>query len=117
MKIVYCKYLPVKGYKIMNVCGLLIVRKGAKVNETDIRHEAIHTEQMKECFYPFFYLIYVIEWLVRMVCILCKHSYERIANVPYMAYRAISFEQEAYEHEDEEDYLEGRKEYAMWNLY
>ena len=80
------KLIPFKGFKAINLFGVIFVRKGARMTSTDFNHEAIHTAQMKELGYVFFYVLYVIEWLYR----LCKSG---------NAYRNISFEREAYEND------------------
>ena len=85
MKIIYNKVLPIKGYKIINLFGVLFVRVNPdgtrpSILEEDINHEAIHTAQMKELLYVTFYIWYFIEWLVRLVLNLKS------------AYRSISFE-------------------------
>lgn len=95
------KLIPFKGFKAINLFGVIFVRKGARMTSTDFNHEAIHTAQMKELGYVFFYILYVIEWLYR----LCK---------PGNAYRNISFEREAYENEGDVYYLYLRKHYAQW---
>lgn len=82
------KLIPFKGFKAINLFGVIFVRKGARMTSTDFNHEAIHTAQMKELGYVFFYVLYLIEWLYR----LCKSG---------NAYRNISFEREAYENEDD----------------
>lgn len=101
MKIIYNNIIPFKGFKAINLFGLLFVRKGSKMSEVDINHEMIHTAQMKELLYLPFYLIYFGEWLVRLV-------------TEENAYRSISFEKEAYSNENNLTYLENRKHYNMW---
>lgn len=66
MMVIYNNILPVKGFKCINLFGVLFVRKGLKMTDVDFNHEAIHTKQMKEMLYVFFYLWYVIEWIVRL---------------------------------------------------
>lgn len=66
MKIIYNNLIPFKGFAAINLFGILFVRKGVEVSEEMINHEAIHTAQMKEMLYVFFYLWYVIEWVVRL---------------------------------------------------
>lgn len=104
MKIVRNNIIPFKGYKAINLFGILFVRGDAVMTSTDINHEEIHTEQMKEMLYVFFYLWYAIEWLVRLVMY-------RNANT---AYRNISFEREAYMNQGSMSYLQGRGRYAWW---
>ena len=73
-----------------------------KLTNKVMNHENIHTEQMKELWYVGFYLIYVLEWLFNLVF----HTKE--------AYMRISFEREAYAHENDLDYLKTRKRFAQW---
>lgn len=103
MKIIYNNIIPFPGYKAINLFGLLFVRKGAVMSEKDINHESIHTAQMKEMLYIFFYIWYIIEWVIRLF---------KKGN----AYRNISFEQEAYSNENNLEYLKDRKHYA-WFKY
>lgn len=42
MKIIYNNLIPFKGYKAINLFGLVFVRKGAKFTEVDYNHEHIH---------------------------------------------------------------------------
>lgn len=101
MKIIYNNIIPFPGYKAINLFGLLFVRKGAVMSEEDINHESIHTAQMKEMLYIFFYIWYIIEWVIRL--------FKKVN-----AYRNISFEQEAYSNEDNLEYLKDRKHYAWF---
>lgn len=103
MKIIYNNIIPFPGYKAINLFGILFVREGAKISEQDLNHESIHTAQMKEMFYIFFYIWYIVEWVVRLF---------KKGN----AYRNISFEQEAYSNEDNLEYLNNRKHYE-WFKY
>ena len=103
MKIIRNNIIPFSGYKAMNLFGVLFVRGNAIINERTIRHEAIHTAQMREMLYIFFYLWYVIEWIIRLF-------------MEGNAYRNISFEREAYNNEDNIIYLESRKKFT-WIKY
>lgn len=102
MEIVRNNIIPFKGYKCVNLFGILFVRGDAVMASTDINHESIHTAQMKEMLYVFFYLWYVIEWLVRLVMYRNAHT----------AYRNIGFEREAYMNQGNMGYLQGRGRYA-----
>lgn len=99
------KFIPFKGYCAMNLFGIIFVRKGCKITDTVINHEKIHTAQMKEMLYIFFYVWYIIEYLIRLLS--CYDHDE--------AYSHISFEQEAYEHQKESNYLNQRDRYAWWS--
>ena len=102
MKVIRNKIIPFPGYKAINLFGVLFVRGDAKVDEKTIRHESIHTAQMQEMLYIFFYLWYVVEWVVRLF-------------MKGNAYRSISFEREAYENEKDVDYLDLRYPYAWFD--
>ncbi len=102
MKIIKCKHLP---FHHINVCGLLFVRGDAELDENTLNHERIHSAQMREMNYLFYYLWWVIEWLIR-----CTVN-------PKTAHHAVCFEQEATECEVVADYLETREPYAWMNYY
>lgn len=104
MKIIYNKIIPFNGYKAINLFGVLFARE--KLNQIDINHERIHTAQMKELLYVGFYILYIIEWLLRLILIRDGHE----------AYRMISFEVEAYREQDNLNYLKNRKKYD-WIRY
>lgn len=87
MRIIVNDYLPTRGFVALNLFGLLLVRHGAVVDAVTIQHEEIHSRQMREMGYIFFYLWYVVEWL----CKLPKYGKQ--------AYENISFEREAYNNE------------------
>lgn len=102
MKIVRNNIIPFKGFKAVNLFGVLFVRKDAVIGSVDINHEAIHSEQMKETLYVGFYLWYAVEWLVRFLLTFDAHK----------AYRGISFEKEAYACQQDMGYLGRRKRYS-----
>lgn len=104
MKIVRSRYLPpLRRHAAINLFGVFFVHPDVHVSKRLINHERIHTAQMRELLYLPFYLIYLIEWLVRL---LFKDN----------AYLSIGFEREAYRHERDPEYLEHRKHYA-WVKY
>jgi hypothetical protein len=103
MKIVENNILPLRGFAAINLFGVLFVRRGVKISPSLIQHETIHSRQMRELLYVPFYLLYFMEWLVR----LCIHG------VGIQAYRNISFEREANTHEHDEGYLATRRAFAF----
>ena len=108
MKVKYSKIIPFKGFYAINLFGTYFIReeyKGQKVSKTTLNHEAIHTAQMKEMGYIFFYIWYFIEWLIRL-----------IINGRY-AYYCLPFEREAYDHEKNYKYLNKRKPYSWFKYY
>lgn len=107
MKIIYNSIIPFKGFSAMNLFGIMFARKECKgrISEKTINHESIHTAQMKELGYVFFYIIYFFEWIVRLF------------TNPGNAYRSISFEQEAYVNENNYEYLNSRKHYTWFKYW
>lgn len=103
MKIITNRFIPPENYTVINLFGVLFARKGKIIDQQVIRHETIHTKQMKEMLYIPFYLWYVLEW-----CIKCLYKKN--------AYRNISFEREAYDNQDDLNYLKNRKHYS-WVKY
>ena len=105
MKIVINKLIPFPGFIAMNLFGCLFVRQDEKekLSEITINHEAIHTAQIKEMWYIFFYIWYLFEWIYRVLFI-----YEDFHD----AYRNLKFEKEAYDNQDNLDYLKTRKKFA-----
>lgn len=109
MKIIKSTIIPFKGYIAINLFGILFVRKELfhKLDQTTINHKAIHTEQMKELLYIFFYIIYLLEWLWRVLFTKDRFTHQ--------AYKNISFEKEAFTHQEDFNYIEWRrKPYAQW---
>ena len=108
MKIKYSNIIPFKGFYAINLFGTYFIRKEYKeypVEEEILNHEAIHTAQMKEMGYIFFYIWYFIEWLIRL-----------LINGRY-AYYCLPFEREAYENDQNLKYLEIRKPYSWLKYY
>lgn len=103
MKIIYNSIIPFNGFKAINIFGFLFVRNGCTISEDDLNHESIHTTQMKEMLYVFFYIWYLFEWVIRLF---------KKGN----AYKNISFEREAYLHEKNHNYLNTRKSFS-WLEY
>lgn len=111
MKVVWNNFIPFKGYSAINLFGVVFAHKRNKAYYEEmspeewsrvLNHEAIHTAQMKELGYIFFYILYILEELFRIVF------------YPRTAYSGMSFEKEAYKHERNRNYLETRKHFAQW---
>ena len=101
MKIIENSLIPFKGFLAINIFGVIFIRKGGVLNEVVLNHEQIHTAQMKELGYVGFYILYLIEWIIRLF-------------INKNVYKSISFEKEAYENERNLDYLSNRRHYAQW---
>ena len=109
MKIIYNNLIPFKGFIAINLFGVLFVRNEYKKRfesggfTTTLNHESIHTEQIKELGYIFFYIWYLIEWLLRL---------------PFgNAYYNISFEREAYTNEKKQKISSNKKTLFIFEIY
>lgn len=106
MKIIYNRVIPFgRKFLAINLFGVLFAK--GECTSSLLNHEMIHTAQMKELLYIPFYIIYVLEWLVRMIQY--RNSFE--------AYRNISFEREAYSNQDNNDYLTRRRYFSFLKYY
>lgn len=99
MTIIRNNIIPFKGFAAINIVGIVFARKDAYISHQTLNHEAIHTSQMRELAYIPFYILYLLEWIVRLF-------------MAGNAYRNISFEREAYDNERNPEYVKQRKHYA-----
>ncbi|KGE15256.1 hypothetical protein [Sphingobacterium deserti] len=81
--------------------------RGLKADRILLQHERIHLQQALELAVLPFYVWYLVEFLVWFV----QHGNFQ------QAYRSISFEKEAYDHEREMRYLQIRKCWAFFSYY
>lgn len=108
MKVIINTIIPFRGFLAITLWPFIFVRRAAAARFTEVasRHEHIHGRQQLEMLILPFFLWYGIEWLVRLIRLRDSHR----------AYRAISFEAEAYANEADTDYLSRRRPYA-WLRY
>ena len=102
MKIKRNRFIPFKDFSAINIFGVIYARRDTFISDRTIRHEQIHTAQMKEMLYILFYLWYAIEWFIRFIVYGFKS---------HKAYLNTSFEREAYKHQDELDYARLRNRF------
>ena len=95
-------FMPVSA---VTLWPFIFVRE-ERPSQTLLQHELIHIKQANELGVIGFYALYLIDWF-RALWI-----YRR----PEQAYRRIRFEQEAYHHQDEPDYLAQRPRNA-WKQF
>ena len=99
MKVIYNNIIPFKGFVAINLFGVIFASEEYKpLPDRMLRHEAIHTAQMRELAYIGFYILYLLEWLFRLI---------RQSWTGEDAYRNISFEREAYRKQDRKTYRNG----------
>ena len=67
MWVIHNKILPFHRFAAINLFGIRFVNRGIRVTPTLINHEKILTAQMLELLVVFFYLLYVVEWLLRLL--------------------------------------------------
>ena len=103
LKIIRSQILPFKGFTAINLLGVLFVHPGVYLSDELMNHERIHTAQQREMLFVGFYVVYLVEWLVRL-------------SMRGNAYRNISFEREAYANQRNLNYLQHRRHYA-WRGY
>lgn len=85
---------------------MLFKSKSLKVNALIINHEKIHFKQQQELLILPFYILYLLHYLINRL----KYGNHDAA------YLNICFEQEAYAHDREPDYLHKRKPYG-WTRF
>jgi hypothetical protein len=124
MKIIKNKYIPFGKFDAMNILGFLFVKEDTKLDDSLIRHEAIHTAQQYEImtasalvamalsnlYASWWYLliviampiaIYLLAWVVELLL------------PPYdSAYKDSPFEREAYRNQYDPEYLAKRPLFA-----
>ena len=105
MKIIRQRLIPFGRYGAINLCGLLFVKPGMALTPEIINHERIHSAQQRELLYLPFFILYLLEWLLRLLTNGLR---------PHAAYRALSFEREAYLHQSNPRYLKTRPPFAQW---
>ncbi|WP_187478253.1 hypothetical protein [Amniculibacterium sp. G2-70] len=107
--IIVCQKL-LKNTKINGIALFpFIILKNPEFQEdkTLVNHEKIHLKQQLELLIVFFYLWYIIEYYY--------WSYKLKSR--YGAYKKISFEREAYDNEDDLDYLKKRKFWSFLRYF
>lgn len=101
------RHLFRKNYVGLTLWPFIILKEDSYREDTTlINHEKIHLKQQLELFIILFYLWYLGEWIVRTVLYMDS----------YRAYQNISFEREAYAHENDLGYVHRRKPYSFLNF-
>ena len=108
MQLVPNPLIPLPGFLALTVWPFVFIRRDLadRYTPTVARHESIHGRQQLEMLWLPFFLWYLVEWLIRLV----------LLRDPHLAYLSISFEQEAYDHQHDDTYLQTRRPFA-WLRY
>ena len=94
------KYLIPKGYFGLTIFPFVLLKhKTLKTDYVLVNHEKIHLLQQLELLILPYYVVYLLEFLFRLLQYRNWH----------LAYKNISFEREAYRNEMDLDYLKSRK--------
>ncbi|WP_298510055.1 hypothetical protein [uncultured Kordia sp.] len=94
------KYIVPRGFRGITLYPFIFLRYAEdKRNAILIHHERIHLRQQLELLILPFYVLYVLEWLIKL-------CYYRNRN---KAYLNLSFEREAYQNEADFTYLKKRR--------
>lgn len=105
-KVIETKLFPEGDFIAITLFGIVFTRDRRKITGKVLNHELIHCQQQLELLYIPFFILYIMEWLVRLL---------RFRN-RYKAYSSLSFEREAYCNDANPDYLKHRKPYS-WIHY
>lgn len=94
------RYIVPKGYIAITLYPFVFVRyKALKKDKRLINHERIHLQQQLELLILPFYVLYVLEFFVRLLYYKSWH----------LAYTNISFEREAFVNDSNFNYLKNRR--------
>jgi hypothetical protein len=93
-----------RGYIGITIFSFMFLKyKALKGNRVLVNHEKIHLRQQLELLIILFFIIYGVEFLIRLI------QYRNWK----LAYRNISFEREAYKNELHLDFLKSRR---IWSF-
>nr|WP_299073120.1 hypothetical protein [uncultured Allomuricauda sp.] len=98
------KHFFYRNYVGLSLWPFIFLKEGSlKKDEVLINHERIHLKQQQELLIVPFYILYILEWILRTILYLNS----------YRAYQNISFEREAYANENNMGYLSHRKTFGF----
>jgi len=102
------KFLIPKNYNGLAIYPFIFLKnKSLTDNQILINHERIHLRQQIELLWVFFFLWYFLEFFIHLIKLRNWHR----------AYHSISFEKEAYQNENDIDYLKHRKFWTFLKFF
>ena len=105
---IVCKYLTPRGFRGLTLFPFVLVKsKKDRQDLVFLNHEKIHIRQQLELLVVPFYVLYLLEFLVKWM----------VLKNRFKAYKSISFEREAYDNEHDLGYLKKRKWYGFLNYF
>lgn len=106
--ILISKHIIPKGFVGVTLYPFIFLKKEQLKNDAVlVNHEKIHLQQQSELFILFFYVLYGLEYFFKLI----KYKNSNLA------YYNLSFEREAYQNEDDLNYLNSRKKWAFLNYF
>lgn len=95
----------ITSISISVVCfAIFVFCKYKNPSKTQVRHETIHFQQQLELLFVFQWILYGFFWLKEYIK----------SKDAFRAYYLNPFEQEAYQNEDDANYLKERKRFSWW---
>lgn len=104
--IIICKFFVPKGFSAIALYPFIFIRDKSLITPTRINHEKIHLRQQAELLVLPFYLLYGLDYIVKLVRFKNKRQ----------AYLNIFFEREAYNNQHNETYLDTRRLFASFDF-
>lgn len=122
MKQIENKLIPFGRFKALTLGPFIFTKPGVKLLDIDVNHESIHWEQQKETLLIGFLLLYATTWLKELVHCAIDKERGQINNPAYKKRNYFSrvehsmlHEREAYDKQNDLDYLKSRKHFAWLN--
>ena len=120
MIVIKNKFIPFKGYEIINLFGILFTR--GEIDDYEYNHEAIHTEQILECTVLGLVIICFICFILNqslLWLLISPFTFYILYGLEYLAirlfhkkqndtYHDVSFEEEAYINQNNLNYIKYR---------
>jgi len=98
------KHLFFKNYVGLSLWPFIFLKNHSlKKDAVLINHEKIHLRQQLELLIVPFYVLYLLEWVIRTLMYFNS----------YKAYQNLSFEREAYFNEKDGEYLKNRRPFSF----
>ncbi|MCF6224525.1 MAG: hypothetical protein L3J34_12485 [Flavobacteriaceae bacterium] len=103
--IIFLKYIFFSSFNALAIWPFIFLKDKSLKNDTILlNHEKIHLRQQIELIWFAFFIVYFIEFLIKLI----------IYKKPKLAYFNLSFEREAYQNEHNLNYLRHRK---FWTVF
>ncbi len=102
--IILSKFIFFSSFNALAIWPFIFLKDKSLKNDTILlNHEKIHLRQQIEMIWFAFFIVYFVEFLIKLI----------IYKKPKLAYFNLSFEREAYQNEHNLNYLHHRK---FWNV-